>query len=241
MLFSLFIFTTPFVFAAETACIDGNIKISSGFVSSALPKNVIRLMRGKSYPGGTLLPLEDLRYVTVKHAGFDGKTHKGHLVVHKDAACDVVAVFQELYLSKYPIERIRLIDHYGANDHKSMADNNSSSFCWRLTTDGTKVSYHALGLAVDINPLQNPYIKGDVIDPVEGAPYVRRNQNVKGMIFDGDAAVTAFKKRGWEWGGDWPVEKGYVDWQHFEKPSPLRQEYMRKLGLKPQEPSATAA
>lgn len=236
LLFVFFFLAAGFACAAQTPCADGNISIAGGFVSSPLPQEVIDTMRGKSYPAGTLVPLEDLRYVRVKHFGFDGQTHDGEIVVHKDAACDAAAIFQELYALQYPIEKIRLIDHYGADDHLSMADNNSSSFCWRLTTDGTRLSYHALGLAVDINPLQNPYLKGNVIDPIEGKPYIHRLPGTKGMIFEGDAAVTAFKKRGWKWGGDWMGGKGYVDWQHFEKPSVLRKQYTLKLRAKQNKP-----
>lgn len=233
LLFAVFLFTAGLVSAAQPRCVNGNITLSTDFVSRPLPENIIDLMRGKSYPEGTLVPLKDLRYITMKHVGFDGKTHDGEMVVHKDAACDAAAIFQELYLAQYPIEKIRLIDHYNANDHKSMADNNSSSFCWRLTTDGSKVSYHALGMAIDINPLQNPYIKGDVVDPVEGKEFLQRTPHRKGMIADGDAAVKAFKKRGWTWGADWAE---YQDWQHFEKFSPLREKYTRKLGMKHSQP-----
>ena len=83
------------------------------------------------------------------------------------------------------------------------------------------MSYHALGLAIDINPLQNPYVRGSVIEPIEGKPFVNREQKVPGMIFENDAAVRAFKKRGWKWGGNWKKTKGYYDLQHFEKPSPF--------------------
>ena len=210
-------------------CINGKINLGTGFSAVLIPHKIATLMRGKSYPKGALVPLEDLRYVQVKHIGFDGKTHRGELVVHKSVSCEVVEIFKELYKEQYPIEKMRLVDYYDANDQKSMADNNSSSFCWRMITSGGLLSYHALGLAIDINPLQNPYVRGSVIEPIEGKEFINREQNVQGMIFENDAAVRAFKKRGWKWGGNWKKTKGYYDLQHFEKPSSLRDEYMQEM------------
>ena len=210
-------------------CIDGKISLGSGFSADVIPPQITALMQGKSYPKDALIPLEDLRYVQVKHIGFDGEGRQGELVVHKSVSCEVVDIFKELYEVQYPIEKMRLVDYYDANDQKSMADNNSSSFCWRMITSGGLLSYHALGLAIDINPLQNPYVRGSVIEPIEGKTFVNREQKVRGMIFENDAAVRAFKKRGWKWGGNWKKNKGYYDLQHFEKPSSLRDEYMQEM------------
>lgn len=210
-------------------CIDGKINLGSGFSAEVIPPQITAFMQGKSYPEDALIALEDLRYVQVKHIGFDGEDRQGELVVHKSVSCEVVEIFKELYEAQYPIEKMRLVDYYDANDQKSMADNNSSSFCWRMITSGGLLSYHALGLAIDINPLQNPYVHGSVIEPIEGKAFVNRGQKVQGMIFENDAAVRAFKKRGWKWGGNWKKTKGYYDLQHFEKPSPLRDEYMKEM------------
>ena len=171
-----------------TQCIDGKINLGNGFSAEVIPPQTAAFMQGKSYPEDALIALEDLRYVQVKHIGFDGEGRQGELVVHKSVSCEVVEIFKELLLS-----------------------------------------YHALGLAIDINPLQNPYVRGSVIEPIEGKPFVNREQKVPGMIFENDAAVRAFKKRGWKWGGNWKKTKGYYDLQHFEKPSPLRDEYMQKM------------
>ena len=203
--------------------------MGNGFSAEVIPPQTAALMQGKSYPKDALIALEDLRYVQVRHIGFDGEACRGELVVHKSVSCEVVDIFKELYEAQYPIEKMRLVDYYDANDQKSMADNNSSSFCWRMITSGGLLSYHALGLAIDINPLQNPYVHGSVIEPIEGKAFVNRGQKVQGMIFENDAAVRAFKKRGWKWGGNWKKTKGYYDLQHFEKPSPLRDEYMKEM------------
>ena len=127
---------------------------------------------------------------------------------------------QELYDAKYQIEKIKLIDDYDANDDKSMADNNSSAFCYRVV-DGTDVlSDHSYGMAVDINPLYNPYVRTEYGDrnilPVNATEYADRTKDFAHKIEKGDICYNAFIKRGFKWGGEW---EGTVDYQHFYKES----------------------
>ncbi|MDR1684170.1 MAG: M15 family metallopeptidase [Elusimicrobiota bacterium] len=203
------------------------IKTEEGFTARPVPAKIIKFISGKCYPEGALLPIGDLYYLNVKYYGFDGKTHKGEIIMHQAAAKDTLEIFKELYALKYPIEKMRLADYYNADDRESMRNNNTAGFCWRLTTDGRQISYHALGMAVDINPLYNPYVDSDIIEPPAGAPYADRNLAHKAFIEANGPVVNAFKKRGWTWGGDW---KSFKDYQHFQKFTPLRREYNRKLG-----------
>ncbi len=127
------------------------------------------------------MPREELRYIHILHIGFDGKTHEGELIVNKRIADAVLDIFAELYKAEYRIEKVRLIDEYNAEDELSMRDNNSSAFNFRYISYTTKLSKHALGMAVDINTLYNPYIKevdGRLsIEPANAAEYVDRSKD----------------------------------------------------------------
>lgn len=161
------------------------------------------------------IPLEDLRYITVLHWGFDDVVHRGELVVHKNVALEVIEIFEELYNEKFPIEKMILIDEYFANDEASMEDNNSSAFCSRPITGTTnRFSLHSYGIAIDINPKINPYVKGEVVLPESGRAYLNRDQSVQGIINMDSCCYKIFKSKGWVWGGNWKSPK---DYQHFEK------------------------
>eukprot|EP00274_Cyanoptyche_gloeocystis_P008301 CAMPEP_0196654644 /NCGR_PEP_ID=MMETSP1086-20130531/4372_1 /TAXON_ID=77921 /ORGANISM="Cyanoptyche gloeocystis , Strain SAG4.97" /LENGTH=173 /DNA_ID=CAMNT_0041986531 /DNA_START=22 /DNA_END=540 /DNA_ORIENTATION=+ len=148
--------------------------------------------------------ISDLRYLTLSYKDMQGNPQVGELVVHESVASEVTEIFRELYEKGFPIEKMRLIDDYDADDDLSMADNNTSALCVRPLTGGKKEwSNHAYGLAIDINPRLNPYVKGSVIHPENGAQYANRSNKVPGMIFKGDDCYNAFVRRGWEWGGDW--------------------------------------
>jgi hypothetical protein len=150
--------------------------------------------------------------------GFDEKTHIGELIVNKGIASDIVDIFRELYEKKYPIEQMVLVDEYDADDNTSMAANNTSSFNYRPVPGSTHLSKHALGLAIDINPLYNPYIqytkKDTVILPLEGSKYADRTLDCPYYINKNDLCYKAFTKRGFTWGGFWKTEP---DYQHFQK------------------------
>ncbi|OLF05130.1 peptidase M15 [Actinophytocola xinjiangensis] len=170
---------------------------------------------GASWRDGCPVPPEDLRLVTLTHVGLDGRTHRGQLVVATGVTPDVVNIFRTLYRERYPIERMRTVDHYDADDDLSMADNNTSAFNCRPITGGTAWSNHSYGRAIDLNPQLNPYISasGEVLPP-NGAPYADRTRTDPGLIHAGDPTVRAFARHGWDWGGYWTSP---IDYQHFER------------------------
>ena len=141
-------------------------------------------------------------------------------MVNKSIAADVVEIFRRLYEADYPIERMRLIDYWDADDERAMTANNSSSFNFRFISHTKKVSKHGMGMAIDINPLYNPYTKTlrggkAIVEPSAGRPYLDRNRKFKYKITRGDLCYRLFRKYGFRWGGDWKTMK---DYQHFEKP-----------------------
>jgi poly-gamma-glutamate synthesis protein (capsule biosynthesis protein) len=166
-----------------------------------------------SWRSGCPVPIEDLRLLSLSYIGFDGGFHTGEMVVHHDVAEHVVEVFGKLFEAKFPIRRMRLVDDYGGEDDRSMEADNTSAFNCRPVTGGTSWSEHAYGRAIDINPVQNPYVTdAGRIEPSAGASYVDRSVRAKGMIHAGDAVVDAFAFVGWGWGGAW---SNPTDYQHF--------------------------
>jgi hypothetical protein len=167
-----------------------------------------------SWRTGCPVPLKDLRILRMTHLGFDGRVHDGELVVHEDHAGAVLGVFRSLFDAEFPIERMELVDEYEGDDDLSMAANNTSAFNCRPSTGSPgEWSQHAYGLAIDINPVQNPYVtKSGSVEPPKGAAYVDRSTKAPGVIHPNDAVVQAFARIGWEWGGDWTSAK---DYQHF--------------------------
>lgn len=188
------------------------------FYISEIPDDIFAKMQGTSYKEDCTVPREDLRYVHVRHMGFDGEAKDGELVVNKAIADDVLAIFEELYKADYPIEKVRLVDEYDADDEASMSDNNSSAFNFRFISHTTRISKHGLGMAVDINTRYNPYVKtvdGKLsIEPANGADYVDRSKDFPHKIDHEDLCYKLFKEHGFTWGGDWTHSK---DYQHFER------------------------
>lgn len=187
------------------------------FSISEITDDIFKRMQGKSYPKGCPLSLDTLRYVTVAYVNFDGEVCQGELVVNAKIAEDVISIFKELFEEEYPIEKISLIDEYDADDDQSMAANNSSAFCYRVISGTDRLSNHSFGLAIDINPLYNPYIKsnGKVL-PEEAEAFADRSLSNPYYISSEDSCVRIFKKYGFTWGGDWKNSK---DYQHFERES----------------------
>jgi hypothetical protein len=161
---------------------------------------------------------EELVYLHVLYCDFDGQTQEGELICNRGIAQDLVEIFEELYQADYPIEKICLIDAYDGDDEASMADDNSSCFNYRTIAGTDKISNHAYGLAVDINPLYNPYITGSdgntVVSPKEGSAYADRSLDFPYKIDHEDLCYRLFTEHGFTWGGDWNSSK---DYQHFEK------------------------
>lgn len=188
------------------------------FYYEELSQEIRERILGKSYGENCEVPYEELRYISVLYWGFDDRTHTGEMIVNRAIAEDVVEIFKELYEAKYPIEQMVLVDEYDADDNASMAANNSSAFNYRVIEGTSRISLHGYGLAVDINPLYNPYVhnvNGErLVTPVEGAAYEDRTLSCPYYIKEGDICYQAFIKRGFTWGGEWKNNK---DYQHFQK------------------------
>lgn len=188
------------------------------FYKEEISNQLFKRIQGKSYGDACTLPLSDFKHIRILYYGFDHETHIGELIVHTQIADDTIDIFKELYAAKYPIEQVKLIDDYDANDNTSMSDNNSSSFNYRVIDGTTTLSKHSLGLAIDINPLYNPYVRNinglEVVLPEEGVLYTDRQKDLPYMIKEGDICHQAFIKRGFTWGGIWNHSK---DYQHFQK------------------------
>ncbi len=172
-----------------------------------------KLMVGVSWHRGCPVPLSRLRLLTLTHWGFDGKVHRGRLVVNRDAATPMLRAMRALFRLHFPIRKMHLVDAYGASDHRSMRADNTSAFNCRFVSGTHRWSEHAYGRAIDINPVENPYSDGQgYVSPPNGAPYADRAQRAKGMIHGRGPVVHAFADVGWGWGGYWEWPK---DFQHF--------------------------
>lgn len=185
-----------------------------GFSATVHPisASLERQMTGNSWRSGCPVGLSSLRLLEIVHRGFDGRDRTGLMVLHRDAVDDVRVALTRSYESGFRIERMRLIDRYGADDDRSMRNNNSSGFNCRRVAGTSRWSEHAYGRAIDLNPIQNPYVAGSTVAPPAGRDYLDRSNVRRGMLVSGDATVTAFKDRGWGWGGDWSSSK---DYQHL--------------------------
>ena len=155
-----------------------------------------------------------LRRVRLSYWGFDGARHNGAVVVNADAVVDLVRVFSRLYAARFPIRRMRPIDAYGGNDERSLAAANTSAFNCRYTVGPgpRRWSAHAYGQAIDVNPVENPYLEGGRVHPRAGRAYLDRSRIRPGMAVRGALLVRAFAAVGWQWGGRWT---GTPDYQHF--------------------------
>ena len=194
-------------------------KEANGFLSMPIPDTVFARMRGCSYPAECLVKRSELRYLRLWHYGFDGKKHEGELVCNATIANELLTIFKQLYELRYPIERMRLIDDYGADDERAMRANNSSCFCYRKVKGHAKLSAHARGMAVDLNPFYNPYYRRlkngkEIVQPANARRYCDRTRNFPYKITTDDPAYKLFRKYGFKWGGSW---KSVKDYQHFEK------------------------
>jgi len=175
-------------------------------------------MQGKSYKDNPHIRRDDLRHVRVLHWDYDRQIHLGEMVCNKQIADRLVAILRALYEHRYPIQRMVLTDVYDADDERQMRDNNSSCFCYRAISGAAKLSKHARGLAVDLNPLYNPYYKDRAdgtryVQPATGRKYCDRSRSFPYKIVRGDLCHRLFTEAGFKWGGDW---KSCKDFQHFE-------------------------
>ena len=165
------------------------------------------------HPGCPVAPAQ-LRRLRVAYWGFDGRAHTGALVVNADAVSDLVHVFARLYAARFPIRRMRPIDAYHGRDEPSLEGDNTAAFnCRYAVAPGPKRwSAHAFGRAIDVNPVENPYLEGGRVHPRRGRAFLDRSRRRPGMAVRGGLLVRAFAGVGWAWGGRWA---GSPDYQHF--------------------------
>ena len=161
-------------------------------VIEPISRDLSASMIGVSWHSGCPVPIADLRLITMDHWGFDGRPHRGELVVHEGVAGDIVSVFGRLFDARFPIMRMERIEHYNGDDDASMAADNTSAFNCRPITGGGAYSVHSWGMAIDINPVENPYVRDGVVLPPAGEAYLDRGDVRPGMIVDGDVVVESF-------------------------------------------------
>lgn len=188
------------------------------FFHEPVSESLQKYMDSKSYTANGDITFDSLRHVVVKYIDFEGNTKSGELIVNINVADEVVEIFRELYAASYAIEKINLIDDYNGNDEASMEDNNTSCFNYRKIDGQETLSDHSYGLAIDINPLYNPYIRTNMGDrnvlPVNAVDFADRTSDFPHKITKEDTCYKIFSKYGWKWGGEWDSP---VDYQHFYK------------------------
>lgn len=184
------------------------------FVSQPISKKVEMRMKGHSLPDSAKISISELRYLTLPYYDFDGHIKKGELVCNQAIAHDLLCIFRALFSRGYPIYSIRLVDDFDASDEASMQANNTSCFNYRTVAGTNTLSRHAFGMAIDLNPLQNPCVKGTHVQPKTATEYVNRDRDFSHKINEDDFCKNVFSSFGFSWGGDWRSMK---DYQHFEK------------------------
>jgi hypothetical protein len=190
--------------------------IDASFFAQEIPDEIFERMDGVSYKEGCPVTREELSYCRVLYVGPDAFTYIGELVVNERIAEDILEIFRELYDAGYKIGKMVLVDDYDGDDNLSIADNNTSAFNFRIVNHTTTLSRHAYGLAVDINPLYNPWIYEKdgqlVVDPPAGEMYADRTLENDYYLTGEDLCTRLFLEHGFSWGGDWEDSK---DYQHF--------------------------
>ncbi len=169
-------------------------------------------MTGVSWRPGCPVSLRDLRILSVTHWGFERKVRTGRLIVHEDVARPLLSVFRKLYAERFLIRKVVPVDAYGASDFRSIEADNTSAFNCRFVDRTRRWSEHAYGRAIDINPIENPYVSGGSTSHRASIPYLDRGRRRPGMAHESGALVRAFDAIGWGWGGRWTSVK---DYQHF--------------------------
>lgn len=178
-----------------------------------IPPAVRAQMTGVSWHPGCPVGLSDLRLITLTYRGFDGRPHTGRLVANRDAAAMLVSVFRRLYAAGFPIRRMQPVDRYGGDDFRSIEADNTSAFNCRLATGSSHWSEHAYGRAIDVDPIENPYVTAaGTTAHAASRPYLDRSRHRPGMAYEGGVLVESFRAAGWGWGGTWTGDK---DYQHF--------------------------
>lgn len=204
----------------ESQAVETVTDIAAAFYREVLSDAIKMRITGVSCPAddNAQISYEELAYVHVLYYDFHGEVQAGELVCNQAVAEDMIEIFQELYENQYPIEKIRLVDEYGGDDDASMEDNNTSCFNYRTVEGTNRLSKHAYGLAIDINPLYNPYITTKngqtVVSPENGSAFADRSREFAYKIDENDLCYRLFTEHGFTWGGSWKNSK---DYQHFQK------------------------
>ena len=200
---------------------DGRVTWQEGFFYEPLSEEVKARITGISYGEGCIVPYEDLRYLNILYVDFHRETQVGEIICNQAIAQDLVEIFYELYLAGYPLESVRLVDEFGGDNTLSMEHNNTSCFNFRVVDGTSNLSKHAYGLAIDINPLYNPYVTWpggkQRVSPAAAAPFADRSLDFPNKIDEDDLCYQLFAERGFTWGGHWRTMK---DYQHFQKALP---------------------
>jgi hypothetical protein len=183
---------------------------SQGFVGRS--SEVTRADLRYSWRPGCPVGPAQLRRLDVSYWDFAGRRRVGSIVIRSTAARDVLSVFRKLYAARFPMRRLRPVEAYKGSDDASMAADNTSAFNCRFVSGTRRWSQHAYGLAIDLNPVENPYVHGGLVEPPAGRRYLDRSRRRPGMVVSGDVVVRAFASIGWRWGGYWTSAK---DYQHF--------------------------
>jgi hypothetical protein len=182
------------------------------FSAHRLSPAVRKRMRGVSWHRGCPVGLGGLRYLRISYYDFGGRVHSGEMVAAASAVPALEQAFASLFRIRFPIRRMRLVDDYGGSDFRSIEADNTSAFNCRRATGRSRWSEHAYGRAVDINPIENPYVSNGRTSHRASRAYLNRSRHRRGMAYPGGVLVNAFKRAGWGWGGNW---SNPTDYQHF--------------------------
>ncbi len=206
--------TAPTAGASRTPSAPVTAPAGSGFQAStsALTAAMQTRMTGVAWHPGCPVGLGDLRLLQLSYWGFDRAVHQGELIVNASAAASLTRAFELLFAARFPIRQMRVVDDFGGDDERSMLADNTSAFNCRLVPGTSVWAQHAYGLAVDVNPFENPEIQDGQADPPAATAWADRSRSSPAMIREGDAAWRAFRAIGWTWGGDWRSLKDYM---HF--------------------------
>jgi hypothetical protein len=200
--------------AAQTASVAMQRAAGARFAFTArrLPPRIRGRITGVSWHRGCPVGRGRLRYLRIAYHGFDRRVHRGEMIVNRSAVKPLRRVFARLWRSRFPIRRMRLVDRYGGSDYRSIEADNTSAFNCRPVTGGTRWSEHSYGRALDVNPIENPYVSDGRTSHPGSRRYLDRSRHRRGMAFRRGVLVRAFRRVGWGWGGSWSNPR---DYQHF--------------------------
>lgn len=196
-----------FIFIVITFAVYGFLQVKADIIIDS-QMTFEQAIEGTNAPKGVI---QNLVLINVKYYSFDKKLHQGQLVVHKELQNDISEIFEIILQMKFPVDKVIPIVRYGWSDDSSMADNNTSAFCYRFVASTTRLSNHALGRAIDINPFNNPAVYANGKISPDSAKY---NPQKAGSLHGEHPIVKEFLKKGWRWGGDF---NSFKDYQHFDK------------------------